>query len=95
MAVVVPNFVKARRTPSTNACISNLKNIQGAIEQWALESQLTATNRVSLTNISGGIDKYIKQSINVELKCPAGGIYSVTPVGEVPRCSTPTWGHAL
>lgn len=48
-----------------------------------------------LEDISGGADKYIKQSINVELKCPAGGTYSVTTVGELPRCSILTWGHTL
>ncbi len=95
LAVVIPNVVKARRTPSTNACIANLKNIQGAIEQFAVEHKLTPTNRVTLDDISGGADKYIKQSINAELKCPAGGTYSVTTVGELPRCSTPTSGHAL
>ena len=69
--------------------------MQGAIEQLAVENKLTPTNRVTLGDISGGADKYIKQWINVELKCPAGGTYSVTTVGEVPRCSTPTSGHAL
>ena len=95
LAVVIPNVVKARRTPSTNACIANLKLMQGAIEQLAVENQLTPTNRVTLGDISGGADKHIKQAINVALKCPAGGTYSVTTVGELPRCSTSTWGHAL
>lgn len=93
LAVVIPNVVKARRTPSTNACIANLKQMQGAIEQLAVENKLTATNPVSLKTISGGSDKYIKQVINVELKCPAGGTYSVTAVGGNPRCSIP--GHTL
>ncbi len=94
-AVVIPNVVKARRTPSTNACIANLKSMQGAIEQLAVEHQLTPTNRVTLEDISGGADKYIKQAINVGLKCPVDGTYSVTTVGELPRCSTATAGHAL
>ena len=95
LAVVIPNFVRARRTPSTNACIANLKQIQGAIEQLAVENKLTPTNRVKFADFSGGPTKYIRQIINQEMKCPAGGTYSVTTVGEVPRCSTPTWGHAL
>ncbi len=87
-AVIAPNFMRpSRRYPATNACIANLKQIQASVEQWALENKLTPTNRVSLTNISGGSDKMLKQSINAELKCPAGGTYSVTTVGENPRCS--------
>ena len=31
-AIAIPNFVKARTTAQTNACIANLKQIQGAIE---------------------------------------------------------------
>lgn len=78
----------------TNACIANLKQLQGAIEQWALESKITnLAHRVTVTDISGGADKYIRQSINSELKCPAGGTYSVTTVGEEPRCSVA--GHTL
>ena len=79
---------------SSSSCIANLKQIQGAVEQWALENKITnAAHRVTMADISGGADKYIKQSINTELKCPAGGAYSVTTVGEEPRCSVA--GHSL
>ncbi|HEY9172626.1 MAG TPA: prepilin-type N-terminal cleavage/methylation domain-containing protein, partial [Verrucomicrobiae bacterium] len=36
-AIAIPNFVKARETSRTNACISNLRQIDGAKQQWALE----------------------------------------------------------
>ena len=94
LAVVVTNFVKVSRTPSTNACFANLKQIQGAIEQWALENKITnATQSVTVSDISGSQTNYIKQLINQELKCPAGGTYSLTTVGEDPRCSVV--GHTL
>ena len=91
--LVIPQMVPPRMHSCSNACIANLKQIQGAVEQWALENKLTATNHVSLKTIGGGSDKYIKQAINTELKCPAGGTYSVTTVGEEPRCSVA--GHTL
>lgn len=79
---------------SSSSCLANLKQIQGAVEQWALENRITnAAHRVTIADISGGADKYIKQSINAELKCSAGGTYSVTTVGEEPRCSVA--GHSL
>ena len=35
-AIAIPNFIKARTTSQKNACINNLKQIDGAIQQWAL-----------------------------------------------------------
>ena len=37
-SIAVPNFVKARTTAQMNACISNLRQIDGAIQQWALDT---------------------------------------------------------
>lgn len=91
-AVAVPNFV-SRQGSCTNACIANLKQIQGAMEQYALENKLEATNQVSVTAISGGADKYIRPLINVGLVCPKGGTYSITTFGETPTCSVP--GHTI
>jgi prepilin-type N-terminal cleavage/methylation domain-containing protein len=36
-AIAIPNFVRARQTSQTNACINNLRQIDGAKQQWALE----------------------------------------------------------
>jgi prepilin-type N-terminal cleavage/methylation domain-containing protein len=38
-AIAIPNFVKARGTAQKNACINNLRQIDGAKEQWALENK--------------------------------------------------------
>ena len=36
-AIAIPNFVRARTTAQTNACINNLRIIDGAKGQWAME----------------------------------------------------------
>jgi prepilin-type N-terminal cleavage/methylation domain-containing protein len=36
-AIAIPNFVHARQGAQTNACINNLRQIDGAKHQWALE----------------------------------------------------------
>ena len=36
-AIGIPNFVRARQTSQTNACINNLRVIDQAKQQWALE----------------------------------------------------------
>ena len=42
-AIAIPNFVKARQTAQTNACINNLRIIDAAKQQWALESGQAST----------------------------------------------------
>ncbi len=36
-AIAIPNFVKARATSQANACINNLKKIDDAASQFAIE----------------------------------------------------------
>lgn len=37
-AISIPNFVKARATTQVNACINNLRQIEAAKNEWALET---------------------------------------------------------
>ena len=59
-AIAIPNFVKARTTAQKNSCIANLKQIDGAVQQWALENKKVATDTYSLT--STDITAYMKGS---------------------------------
>src|SRR5258708_21960218 len=36
-AIAIPNFVKARAISQKNACIANMKQVEGAKATWALE----------------------------------------------------------
>jgi hypothetical protein len=76
-----------------NACIANLRQIQGAMEWYSIEKHVPPKNRLSIADISGGKDKVARPLINVDLTCPMGGTYSITTVGEPPRCSVP--GHSI
>jgi hypothetical protein len=91
--LLLQHLLHGNSIPRTRACIANLKHIRGAIKQWALENHFSATNQVTIIDISGSATNFIKPLINVHLRCPAGGIYTITTVGEVPRCSTS--GHTL
>jgi prepilin-type N-terminal cleavage/methylation domain-containing protein len=89
-AIAIPNFVKARTTSQQNACINNLRQMDGAIQQYALENKLAAGSGVSLT----AIQPYIKlTSANALPACPAGGSYNVTTVDANPTCNIPN--HVL
>jgi prepilin-type N-terminal cleavage/methylation domain-containing protein len=88
-AIAIPNFVKARTTAQRNACIANLKQIDGAIQQWALENKKAGTAAVTTTDV---LD-YLKGSVLPV--CPANGTYSTSTVSESPLCTQSTIGHSL
>ena len=80
-AIAVPNFVRARATAQANACINNMRQIDGAINQWALENGKQSADAVTLDNCK----PYIKLNSAGNIpSCPAGGAYTVTTVGASP-----------
>ena len=87
-AIAIPNFVKARASSQANACINNLRQIDGAAQQWALErGQSTGAT----LNYPGDLTPYIKlNSASSIPPCPAGGSYADGTVGANPTCSLGT-----
>jgi len=77
---------ESRTQAQLNACINNLRQIDGAIQQWALENRQPATARVTPADVV----RYLGGVMPV---CPAGGVYTLTTVIIPPTCSVP--GHAL
>jgi DNA repair exonuclease SbcCD ATPase subunit len=68
-------------------CLNNLRQIEGAKQQWALEKQKPSGALLTATDLA----PYLKT--NVLPTCPAGGVYTINPVGYAPLCNIP--GHAL
>ena len=88
-AIAIPNFVKARATSQRNACINNLRQIDAAKNQWALEKGKTNGD----VPTEDDIKPYIHLIGGHLPRCPAGGTYTIGPAGEPPTCSVP--GHRL
>src|SRR5512144_521701 len=59
--IAMPNFVKARATSQTNACINNLREIDGAIQEYALENRVPAANPVT----SDMVAPYLPRGVNM------------------------------
>jgi competence protein ComGC len=87
-AVAIPNLVRAQRTAKTTSCINNLKTIEGAKVQWALENKKGDQDVPTDADLFGA-DKPIRS----KPECPAGGTYDLKAVAEKPTCSVP--GHVL
>jgi hypothetical protein len=89
-AIAIPNFVKARQTAQNNACINNLRQIDGAKQQWALEKVKVGSD----VPTQADIQPYIGHGPNGTWPvCPQGGHYIIGAVNEPPTCSIP--GHSL
>ena len=86
-SIAIPHFVRARAQAQNDLCISNLRQIESAIEQWAAENRKGSFDTVRLSDVSGGPNKHLRSAINTQIKCPGGGIYSVTTVEALPSCS--------
>ncbi len=83
-AIAIPNFVKARQASQRAACVANLKQIDGAKAAWAAVNKKLPTDEPAESDLFGA-----QQYIRAKPICPAGGTYSVGPVGSPPTCSIP------
>jgi len=73
--------------PNRNLCINQLRQIDGAMQQCALENRLSVTNII----IADQILPYLKGG---QLPgCPSGGTYTFGNLTNAPTCSIP--GHAI
>src|SRR5208282_6303175 len=84
-AIAIPNFVKARATSQQNACINNLRQLDAAKNEWALEKGKRSTDTPTMDDLKPYLGKIPH--------CPAGGTYTINAVGQPPECSIP--GHKL
>lgn len=82
LAIAVPNFMKARESSRTKACVANLKQIDAAIEQWAMDNRKAGGDDVSMDDLTAGAEPYITNSPI----CPSGGKYEVSTVNADPVC---------
>ncbi len=94
-AIAIPNFVKSRETSQANACINNLRQINAAESQFALEQHKTTGDNINFPN---DLTPYIKMNSTGQIPvCPAGGSYDCSYVGTNATCtlSTLTPPHSL
>jgi prepilin-type N-terminal cleavage/methylation domain-containing protein len=84
-AIAIPNFVKARQTAQANTCVANLKQVDGAKEQWALEMKKAPDDSPGWGDLVGSAG-YIKNTPS----CPTSGTYTVGDVATPPACDIAT-----
>jgi prepilin-type N-terminal cleavage/methylation domain-containing protein len=82
MSIAVPSFIQARQSGRKSSCLANLKAIETAKEQWAMDNKKANGDAVAFTNLVG-LTLYIKNTPS----CPEAGTYTVNNIGTTPTCS--------
>ena len=93
-AVVMPHLIHARSTTATNVCVNNLRQIDAAKQQWAMEYHRTINDIPSWKDILPFLG-YGRDANLDAMQCPAGGNYSIRRIGDVPTCSIGGENHSL
>jgi len=99
-AIAIPNFVRARTTSQMDACINNLRLIDAAKQQWALEQSQNSTSQPTGTDLQ----PYLGHGSTGELpSCPADPTqtWAASYAGNLgvvnvkPQCSIVSSTHVL
>jgi prepilin-type N-terminal cleavage/methylation domain-containing protein len=97
-AIAIPNFVRARTTSQKNACIENLRQIDSAKQEWALDARQAA----NATPKTSEIYPYLNHGLRAELPtCPATSStnfrtsYTINSLDIAPVCNIVTDTHVL
>ena len=90
--LAIPNYVKSRGRAQQVTCISNLHQIDGAVQTWATETKKDGDQAVTYSDISS----YLRNAVS----CPAGGTsfadsYTITTVDAKPICQRKPEIHKL
>jgi len=102
--IAIPNFVRARLKAQQNACINNLRQIDGAKQTWALESKAGPNTAPTILNIQPYMGRGI---LGTAPTCPADSAnsfptsYNINDLQSAPTCiilpgvAGDTTGHHL
>jgi len=98
-AIAIPNYIRARAHSQWTVCINNLRQIDAATQQWALEFKKAA----DAIPAQSDLDSYLNRTGHADtIVCPAGGAgatfsssYTLNRVSGVPGCKiVPTGNRA-
>jgi prepilin-type N-terminal cleavage/methylation domain-containing protein len=85
-AIAIASFTRARSTSQANACINNMHQIDGAVTEWALEHGKKTGD--SAPSLADDLTPYLKLNSSSSIpSCPAGGLYIMSSVGNIPQIS--------
>ncbi len=85
LAIAIPNFLRARESSRAKSCQGNLRQIETAKEQWAMDTKAASTATPTEANLA---PDYVKSYPG----CPSNGSYTIGNMSTRPTCSIGTNG---
>ncbi len=83
LAAAVMWFVRARHTSALSSCLNNLRQIDSAKMQWALDTMSTNMNP-TWQDLAPYIGRTGQGNKPI---CPGGGMYTIETMTNLPTCS--------
>jgi prepilin-type N-terminal cleavage/methylation domain-containing protein len=97
-AIAIPNFIHARTSSQTNACIHNLLEIDGAKQTWGTDNAVSATAKPGIVQLQPYMGRGTNGSLPV---CPADSSktwdtsYQANNLQTPPICKIVSQTHVL
>lgn len=79
LAIAIPNFLRAREVSRARVCQQNIRRIETAKEQWAMD------NKVGYDAVPSWQD--LARYLPAQPVCPTNGAYTIGSMRELPTCS--------
>lgn len=95
VAVVLPFFARTRINRATNTCVNNLRQLDGAKQQWALCQNRTTNDLPAWDDLRVYLGLGPGSANRGAAVCPQGGTYTLGRIGEPPKCSLRGASHTL
>lgn len=86
MAIAIPNLLNSRNSANTKTCLTNLRHIEQAKEQYATDEKKRDGDAVTWSDLVPGL-------LKSKPVCQGGGTYNINALGSDPECSVT--GHVL
>jgi prepilin-type N-terminal cleavage/methylation domain-containing protein len=84
LAIAIPNFLRARETSRAKSCQANLRQIETAKEQWAMDNKKGASDTPQASEL---VTEYMRGTEDTLPLCPSSGTYSQGNMSTRPTCS--------
>jgi len=84
LAIAIPNFLRARETSRAKSCQANMRQVETAKEQWAMDNKKAATDTPTAADL---VTEYMRGTEDTLPTCPSSGTYTIANMSTRPTCS--------
>src|SRR5260221_13751938 len=92
LVVIGRQFIRARSSSASAACVNNLRVLEGSKQEWEFENHKSSNDVPSWEALR---PYFPDRWTDGKPVCPQGGVYVLGRASEPPRCSIGGLNHTL